>query len=109
MTSTVLLTFCTCPDDSIASAIAETLVEERLAACVTQLPGIRSVYLWEGEIAKDHEVLLLIKTTDSRFDAMAGRLRELHPYDLPEIISAPVTRGLPDYLEWVCQCTSENS
>lgn len=109
MTANVQLVYCTCPEAAIASRIAETLVSEGLAACVSQLSGVQSVYRWRGEIERDVEVLLLIKTVDSRFDALAARVRELHPYDVPEIISVPVTRGLPDYLQWVCKCTADDS
>lgn len=109
MTSPILLVHCTCPDETTAAALAETLVRERLAACVNQLSGVRSRYLWQGEIHQDDETLLLIKTTGDRFAALASRLRALHPYDLPEILAVPVTHGLPDYLDWVRQCTSEDS
>lgn len=109
MPTDVLLTLCTCPDRSVAAGIAEHLVSEGLAACVNLIPGIESVYRWQGKIQRDAEVLLLIKTTNARFNALSARLRELHPYDLPEIISVPVTHGLPGYLEWVYQCTSDES
>jgi periplasmic divalent cation tolerance protein len=109
MPSDIVVTLCTCPDESVANTIAERLVEEGLAACVSQLPGVKSVFLWQGKIEQDREVLLLIKTTSLRFDEVSRRIRELHPYDLPEIIAIPVSRGLPDYLNWVCQCTSTDS
>jgi periplasmic divalent cation tolerance protein len=105
----VLLVFCTCPDEGVASEIAECLVAERLAACVNGIPGIRSVYQWQGTIERDTEVLLLIKTTRTRLDTLTARLRELHPYDVPEIIAVCVSQGLPDYLNWVTQCTSADS
>jgi periplasmic divalent cation tolerance protein len=109
MPSEASLLFCTCPDEVVASAIAERLVEERLAACVNQLPGIQTVYRWQGAIERDTEVLLLIKTARFRVDALTARLRELHPYEVPEIIAVSVSQGLPDYLNWVTQCTSTDS
>ncbi len=109
MTETVLLAFCTCPNEVVAEAIADTLVGEKLAACVNLLPGIRSIYAWQGEIQRDAEVMLLIKTSTARFAALTQRLPELHPYDLPEIIAIPVSHGLPPYLEWVLACTSDAS
>ncbi len=109
MTETVLLAFCTCPNEVVAEAIADTLVGEKLAACVNLLPGIRSIYAWQGEIQRDAEVMLLIKTSTARFVALTHRLPELHPYDLPEIIAIPVSHGLPPYLEWVLACTSDAS
>ncbi|MEA3278323.1 MAG: divalent-cation tolerance protein CutA [Pseudomonadota bacterium] len=109
MTANVLLTFCTCPDDVIANRIAETLVRERHAACVNRLSGVTSFYRWQGELQRDEETLLLIKTTTARFDALSARLRELHPYELPEIIAVPVDRGLPEYLQWVSTCTADTA
>ncbi len=109
MTETVLLAFCTCPNEVVAEAIADILVGEKLAACVNLLPGIRSIYAWQGEIQRDAEVMLLIKTSTARFAALTQRLPELHPYDLPEIIAIPVSHGLPPYLEWVLACTSDAS
>jgi periplasmic divalent cation tolerance protein len=107
MSPQVLLAFCTCPDDETAERIARGLVEARLAACVNLLPRLTSVYRWQGKIEKDDETLLMIKTTASRFDALSDRLRELHPYELPEIIATPAARGLPEYLQWVVECTRD--
>ena len=109
MTSEVLLVLCTCPDEETGNRIAETLVVERLAACVNRLPGLLSIYQWQGKLERDTETLLLLKTTNARFDALRARLRALHPYDLPEIIAIPVTRGLPEYLRWVSTCTSADA
>ena len=109
MATDVLLALCTCPDQAVANRVAEALVRERLAACVNQIAGVTSLYLWKGGLEQDSEILLLIKTTDARFDALAARLRELHPYELPEIVATPIGRGLPEYLQWVRTCTSEQS
>jgi len=99
------LVFCTCPDQETAARIAERLVGDRLAACVNLLPGLTSVYRWQGEVQQEAEVLLLIKTVAARLPALTGTLRGLHPYELPEIIALPITDGLPDYLTWVTTCT----
>jgi periplasmic divalent cation tolerance protein len=107
MTTDVLLVFCTCPDEPTGAGIAEALVVERLAACVNRVPSLTSVYLWQGKVERDTEVLLLIKTTDARFNALRERLCELHPYELPEIVAVPVAKGLPDYLQWVSTCTAD--
>jgi periplasmic divalent cation tolerance protein len=109
MSPQVLLVLCTCPNPETAERIADTLVAERLAACVNRIPGLTSVYLWQGKVERDSETLLLIKTSDARFDVLSARLRELHPYDLPEIVATPVVRGLPEYLQWVCSCTDNNA
>jgi periplasmic divalent cation tolerance protein len=108
MTADHRLIFCTCPDETTAGGIAEALVDERLAACANLLPGITSIYRWEGQIQRDPEVLLLIKTTRDRVSALTERLRVLHPYEIPEIIAVPVTEGLPDYLSWVTTCTDHH-
>ena len=108
MTADCRLIFCTCPDERTAGRMAEALVDERLAACANLLPGITSIYRWEGQIQRDPEVLLLIKTTTERVAALTERLRALHPYEIPEIIAVPVTEGLPDYLSWVTTCTDKN-
>ncbi len=79
---------------------------ERLAACVDRLPALTSVYLWQDKVERNTETLLLIKTTNARFEALRARLCVLHPYELPEIIAMPVTKGLPAYLRWVTACTS---
>ncbi len=109
MTDSVLLTLCTCPDESVAFSLAETLVEEGLAACVNLLPGVRSLYYWQGKLQHDTEVILLIKSAASGFPDLAARLSELHPYDLPEIMAFPISHGLTDYLNWVTTCTTASA
>lgn len=94
----------TVPPDA-ARNLARTLVEERLAACVNVLPGLQSVYRWEGEVAEESETLLLVKTTRDRYDAMETRLLELHPYDVPEIVALPIEKGLPAYMTWLADST----
>jgi periplasmic divalent cation tolerance protein len=101
MDADFLLVMCTCPTREVASAIATALLEERLAACINQLPGVKSLYRWEGRIEDDEELLLLIKTTAERFPALEKRVRNLHPYDVPEIIGLPLTAGSDDYFEWI--------
>ena len=99
------LVLCTCPDQETALAIGGHLVQERLAACVSLVPGLTSIYRWQEAIEQAAEVLLLIKTTAARFDALSESLRRLHPYEVPEIIALPITTGSPDYLTWVTKCT----
>lgn len=102
----VLLACSTCPDAASAERIANALVGERLAACVNRLPGVHSTYRWQDQVEHADEVLLLIKTTADRLDAMTARLRALHPYELPELIAVEVRSGLPAYLEWVAAQTA---
>jgi periplasmic divalent cation tolerance protein len=101
MPDTVLLCYCTCPDAASAQSLAEAVVGEGLAACVSRLPGVRSTYRWKGEVITDSEELLLIKTTEARFPALKERILALHPYELPELIAVPVTHGHAAYLDWV--------
>ena len=101
----VLACFCTCPDAASADRIADALVEARLAACVNQLPGLRSVYRWQGGIERSDEVLLVIKTTADRLDALTEQVRALHPYELPELLAFEVAGGLAAYLDWVAEQT----
>lgn len=105
----VLLAYCTCPDAESAATIAQVLVDERLAACVNQLPGLRSTYRWQGRVEHADEVLLLIKTTVDRLDALGARLRALHPYELPELIAVESRGGLPEYLDWVTAQTRDET
>ena len=108
MNSKAIIIFCTCPDDSTARQLAESLVQEKLAACVNITAPITSVYRWQGKINSDSEAMLLIKSTEAAYPRLEKRLREQHPYELPEIIAVPVKTGLNDYLEWVEEntCTS---
>ncbi|MEL1265490.1 divalent-cation tolerance protein CutA [Pseudoxanthomonas putridarboris] len=102
----IRLVLSTCPDDATAQRLARTLVEERLAACVSALPGVVSTYRWQGRVEQAGEVQLLIKTTADRLDALTARLGELHPYELPEILAVEAD-GLPAYLGWVAEQTHE--
>lgn len=101
-----LLVLSTCPDAETAARIARALVEERLAACVSRIPGMASTYRWQDEIREDAEVWLLIKTTRDRFDALRGRLVELHPYEVPELLAIEVVDGHPAYLDWIATATA---
>jgi len=98
---TVLLCHCTCPDETTANAIASVLVEERLAACVSLQPGLTSVYRWQERVERAQEVLLAIKTTRERLPAVVERIRELHPYELPEVLAFEAAGGLEPWLRWV--------
>ncbi|TWI10338.1 divalent-cation tolerance protein CutA [Aerolutibacter ruishenii] len=103
-----LLVFCTCPDAATADRLAHAVVEARLAACVNALPGVRSTYRWQGQVEQADEVLLLVKTTGDRVEALTRRLRELHPYELPEVLAVEASAGLPEYVAWVAQQTRDH-
>ena len=97
----VFLILSTCPDAGTAQRLARALMEERLAACVSLLPGVVSTYRWQEKVERADEVQLLAKTTADRRDALMARLAELHPYELPEILAVETAAGLPAYLDWV--------
>jgi periplasmic divalent cation tolerance protein len=99
--SGVRIALTTAPDAEVAARIARTLVEERVAACANLVSQVRSIYRWQGRIEEQSEVLLVIKTRADRVDALAARLRALHPYDVPELVVLPVETGLDAYLDWV--------
>ncbi|HOI52958.1 MAG TPA: divalent-cation tolerance protein CutA, partial [Azonexus sp.] len=90
-----LLILTNCPDETVANAIALAVVEEGLAACVNLLPRAQSIYRWQGVVESASEVPLLIKASAANYPALEQRIAELHPYELPEIIALPITRGLP--------------
>jgi periplasmic divalent cation tolerance protein len=101
----VLLVHITASSRAEAEAIARTLVEEKLAACANLIPGVTSIYTWEGKTCESEEVLLEVKTTRDRIDALIPRVKDLHSYDVPEIVAVPVEAGLPAYLDWVRDST----
>jgi periplasmic divalent cation tolerance protein len=84
-----------------ANTIARELVSRRLAACVNIFSGVRSIYRWKGKVCQDGELVLVIKTLESEFEAVAEAIRELHTYELPEILAFAVTRGEPGFLSWI--------
>ncbi len=99
--SDTLVCYCTCPDAAVAQRLADGLVTAELAACVNIVPGITSVYRWQGKVETDAEVLLVIKTDVAHFPALDEWLRSEHPYELPELIAVPVATGSRPYLEWL--------
>jgi periplasmic divalent cation tolerance protein len=103
--SEISIVFVTAGSEEQAATIGRTLVEESLAACANIVPRIRSIYRWKGQIYDEQESLIIIKTRTSKFDALQKRVKDLHSYEVPEIISFPVARGLPQYLDWVLEQT----
>lgn len=102
-----LLVISTCPDEQSANTIAAALVESGHAACVNIVPGLTSVYRWQGRVERDSELLLLVKTTPEAYSRVQETLCRLNPNELPEIIAVPIERGLTDYLNWVSQQTAQ--
>lgn len=96
-----LIVFSSFPDAASAQQAASQLVEMRLAACVNILPGVTSVYRWQGKVEQANEVLLIVKTTQAAYSQLESALKACHPYELPEILAVAPDTGLPDYLNWV--------
>jgi periplasmic divalent cation tolerance protein len=96
-----LVVLVTAPTPERAAEIARAVVEERLAACGNVVPGLRSIYRWEGKVQEDAEALLVLKTTRARLDALRERVLALHPYEVPEVIALPVEAGSAPYLAWI--------
>ena len=101
MADELLIVFCTFPDMETAGKTVRELVEQRLAACGNILPEVHSVYRWKGEVESSAEVLAIMKLDARQYPEFESKLRSLHPYDVPEIIAFPISKGLPDYLKWV--------
>jgi periplasmic divalent cation tolerance protein len=101
-----VVVFITTPSEEEAAGIARTLVEEKLAACVNIITGIRSIYSWEGRVEDDSEMLLVVKTREALFDRLASRVKELHSYAVPEVIAMPIVKGLTDYTDWIGEVTA---
>jgi periplasmic divalent cation tolerance protein len=102
-----LLVFTNLPDRAAAQALADALIEKRVAACVNILAPCRSVYRWKGAVQRDEEHPVLIKTTEGSYPALEAAIRAAHPYELPEIIAVPIERGLQPYLDWIVAETAD--
>jgi periplasmic divalent cation tolerance protein len=92
---------CTVPDEATAERIAHALLDEQLVACVNIVPGLRSLYRWQGKIEDERELLLVIKTQAARYAALERRLQELHPYDVCEVLALEVSAAASKYLSWL--------
>ena len=99
--SEFILAISTVPNENAGEAIAETLVKERLAACVNLSSTIRSLYWWQDNISTDREYMLFIKTRSDLYPKLEQRILELHPYEVPEVIALPVCQGSQAYLDWI--------
>ncbi|MBI4849819.1 MAG: divalent-cation tolerance protein CutA [Nitrospirae bacterium] len=96
----------TVPNEDMAATIAKALVEARLAACANLIKGIRSIYTWQGKVEDEQEVLMIIKTQMKLFDGLKAKVKEIHSYEVPEIIALPIAAGSEDYLNWLRRSTA---
>jgi periplasmic divalent cation tolerance protein len=99
--SPVIVVLTTAPSAEVAETIGTALVEERLAACANLVPGVTSIFRWKGEVSREPEILVVLKTTPARLGTLRRRLVELHPYDVPEMLALEVRGGHAPYMEWV--------
>ena len=96
-----MIALCTCPSRQVAERLAHQIVEKRRAACVNIIPGVQSVYRWQGQITQDEEYLLVAKTTREGFASLSAQIVAEHPYELPEVIGVSIEQGLSAYLRWI--------
>ena len=96
-----LIVLTTVKNRAEAKKISEALISEKLAACVNRLPSVSSVYRWRGKVERSSEVMLIIKTSSKNLDKLMARIKELHSYEVPEILALKVDRSLPQYLRWI--------
>jgi periplasmic divalent cation tolerance protein len=101
MNTKFIILYCTVPDKDTAEMISENLVKEKLAACCNIVSGLKSVYRWEKKVQSDNELLLIIKTRSSLYSEIETRIKDLHPYTVPEIIALPLINGSVEYLNWM--------
>ena len=99
--TSAIIIFITASSSEEAQKIATALVEEKLVACVNIIPQIKSIYWWEGKVCQDDEVMLISKTKQSLFTTLMDRVKAMHSYEVPEIISFPISEGSPEYLHWI--------
>jgi periplasmic divalent cation tolerance protein len=97
--------YVTTPDEETAENIARALVEEKLAACANIVPRVRSIFRWKDNIEDENEVLMILKTRAELFDRAEKRVGTMHPYEVPEIVAVPLTRGSKPYLDWLSEST----
>jgi periplasmic divalent cation tolerance protein len=107
MAGQVLLALSTFPNSETAQKVVHEIVDARLAACGNIIPQIESIYRWQGKVERNPEALVIFKLTEDRYAEFEKKLRSLHPYEVPEIICANITHGLPDYLRWVAESCAD--
>ena len=103
-----IVVFVTTSSEEEAVKISRVLVEKKLVACANIVPKVRSIFSWEGKIEEEQESLIIFKSTESRFEKLMNKIKDLHSYSVPEVISLPINQGLPEYLKWMHDMTQES-
>lgn len=101
-----IVVFMTAPNPDAAAVIGERVVEEGLAACCNVIAGLKSIYVWKGKVCKEDEALAIFKTRSEMFGGLKKRIKELHGYEVPEIIAVEIKDGLKEYLDWIDENTA---
>ncbi|MBL7685442.1 MAG: divalent-cation tolerance protein CutA [Deltaproteobacteria bacterium] len=101
-----MIIFTTVSSQKIAKKISEILVQEKLVACVNIIPQLTSIYIWKNKLCREKEILLMMKTRREKYAALEKRLRQIHPYETPEIIGIKINKGSKDYLNWILETLS---
>lgn len=109
MSDECLVVLCTCPERADAERIAHLVVDRRIAACVNILPGVSSIYRWQGRVDTADEVLMVIKTSRSRYASLEDAIVTSHPYEVPEIVALTISVGLPAYLAWLVESVADSA
>jgi len=104
-----ILVLTTVGTEQEANLLAEEILERRLGACINIVSGVRSIYRWKGRVCKDSEYLLVIKSLESEYEALAATIQELHSYELPEILALPVHHGDSGFLAWIAECVDKDA
>ncbi len=106
MEKSPIVVLITVPREEVAIKIATILLEEKAAACVNIVPGVRSLYTWQGKVSDDQELLLICKSRVELFETrLVPAVKSVHPYELPEIVALPIVAGSPEYLDWIDEST----
>jgi periplasmic divalent cation tolerance protein len=107
MNESILLVYCAVSNQDEANAIARTLVEKSLAACCNVIPMVNSIYCWKGEVEEAKESLILIKTTQKKYEQLEKEIKMIHSYSVPEIIATKIETGSSAYVDWVIECVDK--
>ena len=107
MKESILLVYCTVANQDEAKSIANTLIEKNLAACCNIIPSIHSIYYWKGEVEESEESLMMIKTTQKKYDQLEKEIKMIHSYSVPEIIATKLETGSNAYIDWIIECVDK--